>query len=68
MQRTPVDSSNLSSVGYGNSTLEIEFHSGKVYRYLHVPEMVYSALMFAPSKGNYFYTYIKDKYPYQPLN
>ncbi|MDU4600208.1 MAG: KTSC domain-containing protein, partial [Clostridium sporogenes] len=32
MQRTPVDSSNLSSVGYGNSTLEIEFHSGKVYR------------------------------------
>ncbi|MDU4599285.1 MAG: KTSC domain-containing protein [Clostridium sporogenes] len=27
-----------------------------------------TALMSAPSKGNYFYTYIKDKYPYQPLN
>lgn len=68
MQRTPVHSSNLHSVGYENSILEIKFHSGKIYRYLHVPEMVYSALMCASSKGNYFFTYIKDRYPYKPLN
>ncbi|WP_027633356.1 KTSC domain-containing protein [Clostridium hydrogeniformans] len=67
MQRTQVSSKNLCSVGYENSTLEIEFHSGKVYRYLHVPEAVYSALMSSPSKGKYFSTYIRHKYPFQPL-
>lgn len=68
MERISVTSSNISSVGYKNSVLEIAFHSGKVYGYLHVPEMVYQNLMSATSKGEYFYDHIKDKYPFQMLS
>lgn len=67
MQRAHVSSSDLASVGYENSMLEIEFHSGGIYRYLHVPESVYTNLMSAPSKGTYFHASIKDKYPFQRL-
>ena len=35
MQRTPVDSTNLASVGYDADTkmLEVEFHGGSAYQY-----------------------------------
>ena len=67
MQRQPVASSNLRSVGYDREAhvLEIEFHGGRVYRYLGVPEGVYAELMSAGSKGTYFSTFIKDRYPTQ---
>jgi hypothetical protein len=67
MERTPVESSNLFSVGYdaGTSTLEIEFRSGGVYQYFGVPAGVCEGLMMAPSKGRYFDQYIKKAgYPY----
>ena len=40
MNRKPVRSSNISSIGYDSEskTLEIEFHSGGVYQYFNVPE------------------------------
>jgi len=67
MQRQPVASSNLRSVGYdrAQNILEIEFQGGRVYRYLGVPEDVHLALMGAGSKGTYFSTFIKDRYPTQ---
>jgi hypothetical protein len=39
MDRTPVSSSNLSSVGYDpdEQILEIEFNGGRVYQYYDVP-------------------------------
>ena len=39
MNRVPVQSSNLASVGYdsGNMVIEIEFHSGRIYQYFNVP-------------------------------
>lgn len=64
MKRTPVDSSNISSIGYDedSNTLEIEFHSGAVYQYFDVPMNVYQAIMEASSKGQYFAQNIKGYY------
>ncbi len=65
MERIPVQSSDLKSVGYDVLTqvLEIEFNSGGIYQYFGVPQAVYDGLMSAPSHGKYFHAYIKDKYP-----
>lgn len=61
MERTPVSSSNLQSVGYDSDEeiLEIEFYSGGVYQYFNVPPSRYEGLMSASSKGSYFDAYIK---------
>ncbi len=70
MQRTPVSSSNLASVGYDASlaTLEIAFNEGGVYEYLRVPEAVYRGLMAASSKGRYFDSMIKNAYSYRKIS
>jgi len=70
MNREPVESSDLSSVGYDLNikTLEIEFNSGGVYQYFDVPENVHSELMSAPSKGKYFHKFIKNVYRYQKVS
>lgn len=43
------------------SWLEVEFLSGSLYYYLHVPESVYTSLLAAPSKGKYFWANIRCK-------
>lgn len=69
MNRTPVSSSNLQSVGYDSSQnrLEIEFHGGRVYQYTGVPESIYRGLMNAKSHGTYFHRNIKNRYPYSQI-
>lgn len=66
MYRTPVVSSNLSSVGYDSAerTLEIEFHGGRVYRYFAVPAAEYDGLLRSSSKGGYFHKNIRDQYEF----
>lgn len=61
MQRTPVSSSNLRSVGYDPTThtLEIEFLNGGLYSYAGVPASVHAGLMAASSHGSYFDAHIK---------
>lgn len=61
MERIPVQSGNLASVGYdpGTMTLEVEFLSGSVYQYFGVSESVYAGLLNAPSKGRYFDQFVK---------
>jgi hypothetical protein len=67
MQRQPVNSSNLASVGYdpGNETLEIEFRNGTIYRYLNVPTFEHDRLMSATSHGVYFNANIRDVYSFE---
>lgn len=67
MNRTPVNSRNLCSIGYETetSTLEIEFNKGGVYQYHGVPQDVFESLMQASSHGTYFNTQIKNNY--QPM-
>lgn len=70
MQRTPVQSSNLASVGYDppSATLEVEFHSSGIYQYFGVPSEIYEGLMSAGSKGTYFDQRIKKGgYPYSKV-
>jgi len=64
MNRIPVESSNLSSVGYDpdRRVLEIEFNSGGIYQYSSVPKSEYDGLMSASSKGSYFVQNIKNNY------
>lgn len=65
MNRQPVDSSNLKSVGYDDDRhlLEIEFASGAIYDYNGVSNEIYDQLMRASSLGSFFHRSIKDKYP-----
>lgn len=67
--RTPVSSSNLKSVGYevGADVLEIEFHSGGVYRYFDVPQTTYQELLSARSHGSYFHQHVRGEYDYRRI-
>ena len=69
MDRKPVSSSNLASMGYDNSTeiLEVEFLSGAIYEYKNVPSIVYEELMNAASHGSYFNREIRMTYPYEKI-
>lgn len=62
MNRISVDSSCLSSVGYENGILEVEFNHGAVYHYLNVPESKYDELVSASSIGQYFNANVKYNY------
>jgi GH15 family glucan-1,4-alpha-glucosidase len=64
MERLPVVSSVLHSVGYdgSTSTLEVEFENGSVYEYRDVAEDIYAALMSSDSKGHYFDSVIRPRY------
>ena len=64
MERAPVTSSNLISIGYdpASETLEVEFKGG-VYQYYNVPQFIYDQLMQATSLGIFFNANIKNAYP-----
>lgn len=66
MNRTPVTSSNVVSVGYDPNTLtlEVEFKGDSVYQYFDVPKAVYQELMQASSIGQYLNANIKQSYRY----
>ena len=67
MKRARVASRVVHSVGYDaeSSILEIEFHTGDIYRFLMIPIALYEAFMGADSKGTYFREHIRDKYPFE---
>jgi hypothetical protein len=70
MDRLPVDSTLIRSVGYDfpNSVLEVELTTGgRIYRYFDVPLSIYSELMAAGSKGAYFNESIRDLYPFEEV-
>lgn len=70
MDRTPVSSSNIASIGYdsNSNTLEVEFHNGGLYEYYDIPQGVYDSFMKAPSHGTYFDVNIKKAgYKYRKL-
>jgi hypothetical protein len=71
IERTPVCSSALRSVGYDQEqrVLEIEFTGGEVYQYFDVPAEVHRGLMAAESHGRYFHQHVRNAgYRYQRMN
>jgi hypothetical protein len=73
MTRTPVESSNIASIGWEFDshltsqpteqdivgTLQIEFHHGGVYNYRAVPKQIAEALVVADSIGKAFHAQIR---------
>lgn len=52
MIRQPVSSSRISSVGWENNIMEIEFHNGAVYQYYNVSVSEYNLFLNSPSLGS----------------
>jgi uncharacterized protein YndB with AHSA1/START domain len=64
MRRTRVQSEAIRSVGHSAATLEVEFTTGRVYRYFDVPVRVFEALMSAESHGEYFNRHVRNDFGY----
>ena len=66
IERKPVESSNIVSIGYNSftKTLEVEFWSGSIYQYFDVPPKVYQELLSADSHGGYLSKNIRRKFVY----
>jgi KTSC domain len=69
MERTPVESKSVASVGYDSERfeLEVEFHNGRVYRYEQVPVAAYRLLLQAPSVGEYINKVVKPRFTAKAL-
>lgn len=70
MNRAPVASTDIASIGYDADTtvLEVEFLSGAIYQYQGVPEDLHQGLMNSGSKGGFLAQYIKAAgYSYQKI-
>jgi hypothetical protein len=77
MERIPVKSSQIVSVGYDPSTqtLEIEFRPMRadttetsVYQYSNVPSKVWDEMHGAASVGSFFHKRIKGVYAYNRIS
>jgi len=64
MRRQQISSTAIDSVGYDvtTNTLEVEFASGEVYRYLGVPSAEALRLLNAESPGAYLNELIKPRF------
>jgi hypothetical protein len=70
MERTAVKSGQIASVGHdaATNTLEIEFHSGQVYRYSEVTADEHKALLAAESIGKHFGVHIRGAKKYEKVS
>jgi len=50
-----------------SETLEIVYHSGKIYHYLKVPEKVFKEMRSTMVKGIWFNRHIKGKYHFEEV-
>ncbi len=64
LERQPVKSRILRSLGYNESTkiLEIEFQTGLVYQYAGVPLKVYRELIRSEEIGKYFTDKVRNRF------
>lgn len=69
MDRTPVSSTNIRSIGYDpqSGILEVEFTTDEIYQYFDVPEHLYQQFLNAPSHGQFLNDYIRYNYRYQKV-
>lgn len=64
VKMTPVNSSNISAIGYDHfsNTMHVEFQSGNRYAYFDVPPDVHLNFVNADSIGSHFAKHIRFKY------
>ena len=70
LRRKPVVSRSIRSAGYdpAHHELELEYMSGRVYRYFDVPPETHTAFEQAESKGRFVNEHIRTFYRYQQLS
>jgi hypothetical protein len=70
MPRVPLESTLLASAQYHATrrVLDVEFHSGELYRYFGVSKTHYQGLLRAESKGRYFNQNIRNRFSYHNLS
>ena len=66
MRRQPVSSSNISEIGYDESSriLQVLFNNGSLYQYFDLSPQIYAELLKASSIGQYLNSNIKGHYRY----
>lgn len=67
MSMIHVSSSNIDSIGYEGTTLQVLFSNGGLYYYYNVPSSVYDGLMSASSHGSFLANHIKGIYKYKEV-
>jgi hypothetical protein len=70
MDWLPLDSSVFTSAAYlpSKRTLYLCFRSGDLYCYFDFPPQQYRDFLAADSKGRYFSSNIRDRFPYQHIS
>lgn len=63
LDMTPVASTSIAAIGYEADSLYVAFRAGGVYRYDGVPEAVANALERSPSKGHYYQSFVRGRFP-----
>lgn len=66
IRMTPVSSSNIAAIGYSAicRVLQVDFLTGKRYRYNNVPSQVFDCFLAAESKGRYLNSVIKSEFAF----
>lgn len=69
IERLPVDSSNLKSIGYDEARgiLAVEFQGGSIFHYYGVPLAVFEELGQAESRGHFYAKKIRGSFPGKPM-
>lgn len=64
MEMIRVSSSAIEAIGYDPTTMrmQIRFTSGNTYPFCRVPKDVFDRFMRASSKGDFYNSYIRDRY------
>ena len=67
VQMISMESSNLQSAGYDpkEHSLFVKFHTGRTYKYLHLPPLLWQGLQQSPSKGRFFAEQIRNVFEYE---
>lgn len=64
MERQPVVSSQIASIGYDalSKMMQVEFKNGAIYEYSNVQPEVHRGFMASESKGKYLHSAIRGHY------
>lgn len=64
IKRTPIQSSQIESLGHDGDTLAVAFRNGGVYHYHGVSAEQYAQLLAAESAGSYLHKQIKPNHKF----
>ena len=69
LELSPVDSSQISKVGYSeeHKVLAVEFNTGTLYYYKDVPKEMHEKMLKADSVGRFLNQQIKGDYEYERI-